>query len=250
MPRTRLRNGRYLRKGQGGIGGITSRDVTGPGHEPNFYVQGGTGGEGGLLGVASADASMQMYMSAMTLESGGAGPHFNLNMGIDRAAAEYWYTEIVHKWDNLHKFATGVEHYALDDENYFESPIHTDDGAGNLTYSYTRVISVQNGRQIFHPNPGGHPWTYAASTEFLGKDAAAPVVRVTGEAGQTADALEFYQGTTKKSGVNKGGTFVSDTGAAGIVMKDTQATPHYWRVSVSNVGALVITDLGTTRPTT
>jgi hypothetical protein len=32
----------------------------------------------------------------------------------------------------------------------------------------------------------------------------------------------------------------------GIVLKDTQATPHYWRVTVSNVGALVITDLGTT----
>lgn len=34
----------------------------------------------------------------------------------------------------------------------------------------------------------------------------------------------------------------------GIILKDTQGTPHYWRVTVSNVGALVITDLGTSYP--
>lgn len=41
---------------------------------------------------------------------------------------------------------------------------------------------------------------------------------------------------------------VFDDATKGIVLKDTQATPHYWRVTVSNVGALVITDLGTSRP--
>lgn len=34
----------------------------------------------------------------------------------------------------------------------------------------------------------------------------------------------------------------------GLVLKDTQAIPHYWRVTVSNVGALVVTDLGTSAP--
>lgn len=34
----------------------------------------------------------------------------------------------------------------------------------------------------------------------------------------------------------------------GIILKDTQATPHYWRVTISNVGAIVTTDLGTTYP--
>ena len=34
----------------------------------------------------------------------------------------------------------------------------------------------------------------------------------------------------------------------GLVLKDTQATPHYWRVTISNVGAIVTTDLGTTPP--
>ena len=41
---------------------------------------------------------------------------------------------------------------------------------------------------------------------------------------------------------------VFDDATKGVVLKDTQATPHYWRVTVSNVGALIVTDLGTTRP--
>lgn len=34
----------------------------------------------------------------------------------------------------------------------------------------------------------------------------------------------------------------------GIILKDTQATPHYWRVTISTVGAIVTTDLGTSYP--
>ena len=32
--------------------------------------------------------------------------------------------------------------------------------------------------------------------------------------------------------------------AKGVILRDTQATPHKWRVTISNAGALVITDLG------
>lgn len=34
----------------------------------------------------------------------------------------------------------------------------------------------------------------------------------------------------------------------GIILKDTQATPHYWRVTIDNTGNLVTTDLGTSYP--
>jgi len=34
----------------------------------------------------------------------------------------------------------------------------------------------------------------------------------------------------------------------GLVLKDTQGTPHYWRVTISNVGAIVTTDVGTSAP--
>lgn len=41
---------------------------------------------------------------------------------------------------------------------------------------------------------------------------------------------------------------VIDVATSGLVMKDTQSPPHYWRLTVDNTGALVTTDIGTTRP--
>lgn len=41
---------------------------------------------------------------------------------------------------------------------------------------------------------------------------------------------------------------VIDLATKGLVLKDTQATPHYWRLTINNSGALVSTDLGTTKP--
>ena len=41
---------------------------------------------------------------------------------------------------------------------------------------------------------------------------------------------------------------IIDLATKGLVLKDTQATAHYWRITVSNAGALVVTDLGTTKP--
>ena len=41
---------------------------------------------------------------------------------------------------------------------------------------------------------------------------------------------------------------VVDDATKGLVLKDTQGTPHYWRVSVSALGVLTTTDIGTTAP--
>lgn len=41
---------------------------------------------------------------------------------------------------------------------------------------------------------------------------------------------------------------IIDAGTQGVVLKDTQARPHYWRLTISTIGALVITDLGVTKP--
>ena len=41
---------------------------------------------------------------------------------------------------------------------------------------------------------------------------------------------------------------IVDLATRGLVLKDTQGSPHYWRVTVSNVGALVVSDLGTGKP--
>jgi hypothetical protein len=44
------------------------------------------------------------------------------------------------------------------------------------------------------------------------------------------------------------GDVIVDDATKGLVLKDTQGTPHYWRVTIDNTGTLVITDLGTTKP--
>lgn len=36
--------------------------------------------------------------------------------------------------------------------------------------------------------------------------------------------------------------------ARGLILKDTAGTPHYWRVTISTIGVLTTTDLGTTLP--
>lgn len=61
-----------------------------------------------------------------------------------------------------------------------------------------------------------------------------------------------YAGLNSVSRITKGvdttDDVIVDDAANGLVLKDTQGTPHYWRVTVDNTGALVTTDLGTTKP--
>ncbi len=49
-------------------------------------------------------------------------------------------------------------------------------------------------------------------------------------------------------GLDTVGTIIIDTATTGVVLKDTQGTPHYWRLTVDTSGSLVTTDLGTTKP--
>ena len=41
---------------------------------------------------------------------------------------------------------------------------------------------------------------------------------------------------------------IVDLATKGLVLKDTQATPHYWRLTATTLGVLVTTDLGTAVP--
>jgi len=49
-------------------------------------------------------------------------------------------------------------------------------------------------------------------------------------------------------GVDTTDDLIVDLATKGLVLKDTQGTPHYWRITVNNTGVLVISDLGTTKP--
>lgn len=50
------------------------------------------------------------------------------------------------------------------------------------------------------------------------------------------------------NGLDTQDNVIFDLSTRGIVLKDTQATPHYWRVGVSTLGVLTTTDLGTAKP--
>ena len=66
------------------------------------------------------------------------------------------------------------------------------------------------------------------------------------------NAVSGYAGLNTASrtttGVDTTDDIIIDLATKGLVLKDTQGTPHYWRVTISTVGALVTTDLGTTKP--
>lgn len=55
----------------------------------------------------------------------------------------------------------------------------------------------------------------------------------------------------EKMYINRDGDAVvigTTAGSQGLVLRDNQATPHYWRVTISSTGVLTTTDLGTTAP--
>lgn len=66
------------------------------------------------------------------------------------------------------------------------------------------------------------------------------------------DSASGYAGLNSASRIVKGvdttDDVIVDDATNGLVLKDTQGTPHYWRVTVDNTGTLVISDLGTTKP--
>ena len=66
------------------------------------------------------------------------------------------------------------------------------------------------------------------------------------------NAASGYAGLNASSRITKGADttddLIVDLATKGLVLKDTQATPHYWRVTVTTLGALTTADLGTTKP--
>lgn len=154
-------------------------------------------------------------------------------------------------------------------------------GATNLSYTAsTRVLASDTGTDATLPlvtsgDAGLAPASGGGTTNFLRADAtwAAPTATVAdGDKGDitissgvwnidaatvgitelsasaTASASVFLRGDNKWSRIDTTEDLIVDLATKGLVLKDTQGTPHYWRVTISNTGALVTTDLGTTKP--
>lgn len=50
------------------------------------------------------------------------------------------------------------------------------------------------------------------------------------------------------TGIDSSGDVVIDSSIEGVVLKDSQSPPHYWRITVSVLGVLTTTDLGVIKP--
>ena len=68
-------------------------------------------------------------------------------------------------------------------------------------------------------------------------------ILASGTTRQTLSLAATMEGITGRFRMEK--DLVINNSGTGIVLKDTQATPHYWRITVSTIGTLTTTDLGT-----
>lgn len=91
-------------------------------------------------------------------------------------------------------------------------------------------------------------WTPATTNKTL----TIPNETGTVELSEHKDAASGYAGLNASSRITKGvdttDDLIVDLATKGLVLKDTQGTPHYWRVTVSTIGVLTTADLGTTKP--
>lgn len=121
------------------------------------------------------------------------------------------------------------------------APIDAPFASYNWTDWYKKVRdAINNTASVAWTSITGTPTTLAGygitdAQNTSGKNAA------NGYAGLNASSR-----TTK--GVDTTDDIIIDLATKGLVLKDTQATPHYWRVTISTLGALTTTDLGTTKP--
>lgn len=97
------------------------------------------------------------------------------------------------------------------------------------------------------------PITSLAWSAITGKPSTLSGYGITdGQSTAAKNAVNGYAGLNSVSRTTKGvdttDDIIVDLATKGLVLKDTQATPHYWRITISTLGVLTTTDLGTTKP--
>lgn len=104
-------------------------------------------------------------------------------------------------------------------------------------------------RTLVNSISAGFSWSLITGTptSLAGYGITDPVELTTNKNNANGYAgLSSVSRTTK--GVDTTDDVIIDTSTKGLVLKDTAGTPHYWRISVSTLGVLTATDLGTTKP--
>ena len=107
------------------------------------------------------------------------------------------------------------------------------------------AVSLKHARQHAITATADHT-SGATSGNMLKADAKGLPIDASNTDTEVANAvsLKHTQGTDTTLGILTSDVRVNDS-AKGLVLKDTQATPHYWRVQVTTLGVLTTTDIGT-----
>ena len=93
------------------------------------------------------------------------------------------------------------------------------------------------GREVF--SPLWLQWFVSAAQYFTSLSDASSL---------SAGDIAALTGPRLLKGVLTDDDLIVDLASKGLVLKDTQVPPHYWRVTVSNAGVLAVTNLGTDLP--
>lgn len=199
----------WLRFGSGPWDNVPVEMASAPG-SMSLFVRAAYDGAG-FIGSSTDDGTNRLYFTGGVNVAAGAGPHLFFDTGRGRPATEYWYTEQLHKHNDKHVFASGIESYTATAKHYYETTVPTE---SPFTVIYTRTIDWQTGRQIF--NPGlGLPATYTALTEMRGNADAIPVLRLKTTAFQTGDLQQWTDSSAAiQSRVNTAGYFMTRKTAA------------------------------------
>ncbi len=120
--------------------------------------------------------------------------------------------------------------------------LHDHSGGDGATISHTSLSSI---------GTNTHDQIDTAITASSGHIAAASP-HSGHELISSKNAVSGYAGLNAASRVTKGVDATDDmivnNSAKGFVGLDTQATPHYWRITPNGTGGLTVTDLGTSKP--
>lgn len=122
-------------------------------------------------------------------------------------------------------------------------PVGAPVSSGYINDWYEKVRSLLNAFSA------GFPWSSITGTPttLAGYGITDPVELTTNKNNASGYAgLNASSRTTK--GVDTTDDLIVDNTVKGLVLKDPAGSPHYWRITITAAGALVITDLGTTKP--
>lgn len=217
----------WLRFGSGPWDNVPVEMASAPG-SMSLFVRAAYDGAG-FIGSSTDDGTNRLYFTGGVNVAAGAGPHLFFDTGRGRPATEYWYTELLHKHNDKHVFASGIESYSATQKHYFETVVPTE---SPFTVIYNRTVDWQTGRQII--NPGAtFPATYGSLVEMRSEAVGVPVLTLTAKASQTADMVRVNNSdATTAVRIGKGGIAGE---AAGLSSTDPSLVVR----SVSNSGGYI-----------